>query len=43
MKKKTLLIKDVKYDPYLWRDARYLLPDFVMFEQVKFLNEVTFY
>ena len=43
LKKKTMLIKNVKYDPGLWRNSMFLLPDLKMFEQVKFLNEVTIY
>ena len=43
MKRRTLLVKDVKYDPSHWRYDYYLLPDFTMFSQAKYLNEVTIY
>ena len=40
---RSLMVKDVIYDPSLWRDPSYLPPDMNMFNQAGYLHEISFY
>lgn len=42
-KQKSLMVKSVIYNPALWRNSTYLMPDFNMFNQAEYLHEITFY
>jgi len=42
-KQKTLMVKNVVYNPALWRNSVWLMPDINMFNQAEYLHEITFY
>ena len=43
MKQKTIMVKHVVYKPSFWRNGIYLLPDFQMFDNKKYLHEITYF